>query len=389
MRRLSSLLAVGCVLVLTACAAGPRSDSAPDPGGERATASDTGWSRVPQSPLSARQGTVAAAITERFLVIGGTTATSCPPNASCAASPLGFLRDGAVFDPATGVWASIADAPVPVSSYRTAVLGDSLYMIDVPDPTKGNEVFLRYDLGDDEWTTLPDPPSPSSALIAAGDRVVAIADTDERGPTRDGAFDPAKQKWTPLPADPLGPSFNRGAAWVGDRLLLTGQRLVGNPGADGPSLTRMALLSPDLTTWTLLPDSPIIGGNPVAVGDQVVFPGGGSADGGEVGNWGRSYDYGGVWDSTTRRWRALPGGGPDNLQEAQPLPVLSPPSHSRVLLGSAFLDPTDDTWSRVPESPLSKRSGAGTGISDHYVLVWGGTAEKFTHNLADGALLRY
>lgn len=363
-----------------------------DPGGPGADSSrvaDPGWSALPPSPLAPRQGMVAEAIGDRFVLVGGSVTTSCPPNASCLASPDGFRRDGAVFDPATGVWRTIAEAPVRISSYRTAVLGDSLYLISVPDPTVAEEVFLRYDLGDDAWTTLPDPPSPGSDLVATDDRVLAVADTDEFGETRDGAFSPETGRWTPLSDDPLGPSFNRGAAWLGDRLLLTGQRLVDDPGADGPSLTRMAELDADLTTWTRLPDSPIIGGTPIAVGGKVVFPTPGSADGGEVGNWGRSYDSGGIWDVTTRTWRALPAGGPRLPQDGDELPALAAFGAGGVLIGNALLDPVAATWTRLPLPPLSARSSPAVAVGAHGVLIWGGTDSGFTRNLNDGALFAF
>lgn len=390
--RWTGVLIAGVLCVAVAgCSGGSGVGAGRDRSGDGADSSvgGPGWSTLPASPLAARQGMVAVAIGDRFVIVGGSVGLSCPPNASCLASPDGFRRDGAVFDPATGGWRSIAEAPVRISSYRTAVLGDSLYLITVPDPTLAEEVFLRYDLGDDTWTTLPDPPSPGSDLVATEDRVLAVANTDEFCETRDGAFSPETGRWTPLPDDPLGPSFNRGAAWLGDRLLLTGQRLVDNPGADGPSLTRMAELDANLTTWTGLPDSPIIGGTPIAVGGKVVFPTPGSADGGEVGNWGRSYDYGGIWDISTGSWRPLPAGESRLPQDGDELPALAAVGDGGVLIGNALLDPVAATWTRLPLPPLSVRHGQAVAVGPRSVLVWGGTDAGFTRNLNDGALFTF
>lgn len=58
----------------------------------------------------------------------------------------------------------------------------------------------------------------------------------------------------------MGPSFGTSAARLGNRLVLTAFDLVLNPGADGPSLTRPAVIDESLSRQTLLPDSDILGG---------------------------------------------------------------------------------------------------------------------------------
>ncbi|PPH09667.1 hypothetical protein [Rathayibacter sp. AY1H3] len=232
---------------------------------------------------------------------------------------------------------------------------------------------------------MPDPPTTGSSIIATDTQILAIAGTNEFGPTEDAFFSPTTGAWTPLPPDPLGDSFNRSAVWLGDRLLLSGQQLIDNPGAEAPSLTRMAELNADLTTWTLLSDSPIIGGSPLAVGDDVIFPERGSADGGEVGNWGRFYDLGGIWNASTGEWKTLPAGRPDPAQHGLWTSARGAVSSNLALLDDSLLNLSERTWSRIPEPPRGTRLGQTVVVGGGAVLVWGGT--DGAQNVADGAIL--
>jgi hypothetical protein len=59
--------------------------------------------------------------------------------------------------------------------------------------------------------------------------------------------------------------------------------------------------------WERLPDSEIISSSPwYSEGDLLVNPQLGGADGGEVGNWGRTYPRGGVLNTRTETWTDLP-----------------------------------------------------------------------------------
>ena len=199
----------------------------------------------------------------------------------------------------------------------------------------------------------------------------------------DAVYDPVTNRWDRLPGDPLGPSFDRSAAWLGDRLLLSGSDLVPNPGADGPSLTRLAVLDESWQQWTPLPDSDIIGGNPVWVSHRVVFPQTGSADGGKVGNWGRSYDEGAILDPVAAVWTALPS-VPKGRSE---LEATVGNVGDRTLVGGHLLQPQTLAWTRLPTAPW----GAGYRTSQTIitgpdsVFVWGGA--DLETNLAEGYLL--
>ena len=145
--------------------------------------------------------------------------------------------------------------------------------------------------------------------MAVGDQVVAYQSSHENGVAPDTVYDADKDTWTPLPASPLGSGFDRSMVALDDhRLVLLDLELVPNPGAERPSLYRAAVLDLTDRSWRRLPDSEVVGSTPTWLrsGGLVVNPATESFDGGEVGNWGRSYPAGGILDPDTGRWSALP-----------------------------------------------------------------------------------
>ena len=321
----------------------------------------------------------------RFFVVGGWADPPCPAGALCMRPKEPALRDGATFDPISGQWKRIADAPVPLSASLNVVVADGrLFLLTAelgrPDSPS---TFLSYDPGEDQWATLPFPDTDSDCLqvLGAGTKVVVIACSDERGATQDAVFDTATARWSRLPTDPLRPSYGRTAAWLGDRLLLTASDLVPNPGSKGPTLTRLAVLDESLTQWTLLPDSDIIGGHPQWVSNRIVFPMLGSEDGGKVGNWGRHYPYGAILDPATRVWTALP----DPPAPGSGIQGSIGNVGDSTLVGGQLLNPQTEKWTRLPDAPWDDASAQTMVTSTDSIFVWGGAANG--RNVADGYLL--
>jgi hypothetical protein len=264
-----------------------------------------------------------------------------------------------------------------------SAVGHKLYLL-TGDLSRDDSpsTFLSYDPSRDAWSTLPSSRLDYPQLVVAGRKIVAVDHSDEQRPARDTVFDPETRRWKRLPDDPLGPSFGRSAAWLGDRLLLTAADLVPDPGADGPSLTRLAVLDASLSRWTLLPDSDLIGGNPVWVADRVVFPMTGSADGGKVGNSGRDHVNGGIFDPATNTWAPLPepGGHRSGLEG-----VIGSVG-DRTLVGGQLLQPVTRAWTPVPKSPWpGDRTSQTIVTGPDAVFVWGGADDR--DNLAEGWFL--
>jgi hypothetical protein len=348
-------------------------------------AADRSWTAVAAGPLPARHDALGVWDGRRFVVVGGSAEQPCPPQGDCP--PGRTLTDGAAFDPATGTWQPIAAAPVPLGG------GDQLVAVRGRVYALTPEAFLAYDGDRDAWTSLPPPPG-EGRLLDAGGTPVLIAATDESAdspgagprPVVDAAFDPATGAWRVLPDDPLGPSFDRAAVWTGDRLLLGARDLVANPGATAPSLVRLSALDPALTTWAPPTRTELLGSGLAVAAGTAVWTGTGRADGGQVGNWGRSYPEGGMLTVATGGWRPLPSAP----RPAGPLPVDPPLSTGgRVSVGGHLLDPLTGDWLRLADPTGGPRFATTVVAGPDLVLVWGGATEDDPdHNRGDGHLLR-
>ncbi len=337
------------------------------------------WERLPEPPLSAREAATAVAVGSEALFLGGSDAPPCPANADCVAPGEPPLRDGAAFDPAAGTWKRIASAPVGFSWASTAVLGDALYLLIPGEKGRPDAppAFLRYQRRADRWKELRLPPGARGrSLVATDGHVVAYAGSEERGAVKDMAFDPATKEWSGLPDDPLPPTYGRTMAWSGRELVLFAAELVAQPGAEKPSVIIAAAFDPRAGSWRRLRDSEILGGGGrwFAHEGRMIFPALGGADGGETGNWGRTYPNGGILDLDEDRWLPLPG-GPDGDEEFAAGTVAG--ERADVFgVGDWILDAVAGKWIPVPrledrggDNLVSGRALVATG---RHVVAFGG-----------------
>lgn len=376
--------ALAVVLLLAACG----QDSARTPAVPAGAAGDgstaQGWTALPDSPLSGREEAVGFWVGGRLLVIGGSAGPPCAPAASCTWRP-GFHRDGAAFDPRTGAWTPLADAPVPLVSARGAVVGERVYLLVSQDG------FLRYDAGADRWDTLPvpGPAAPSwRSLAADGDTVVAYPGSHEHdgGETpADLRFDPVGGAWTELPPSPLGPGFDRFMVGTDHGLVLLQAPLIENPGAgDRPSLWEAAVLEPD-GQWRELPPSEIATGWAPWVwsGGRVVAAHTGVTNGGgePPGDYGREIPYGGMLDVAAGVWEPLP---PSETHPWQ-WQMLSAHGEEMVFRDGLLLDVPERRWIDVPPPPRPDRYGTTAVWAGDRLVLWGGSsfAEEAAGELHD------
>jgi hypothetical protein len=386
MRRQNAWMAVAAVvtLALSGCAAGG-SDPAVGPPG---LPTDTAWAELPESPLSARRASVGAWLGDRFVVVGGWSDQPCQDTGDCEYTEPA-QRDGASFNPYTGVWARIAPAPLPVSQYSSTVVNGDLYLFAYDGQLQVS--FLRYDPETDAWTRLPPPPS-GGALVAAGDRVLSIAGSDENVVGVDAVFHPDSLTWTALPDDPLGPSYDREAVWLGASLLIAAKAL-DSIGADGPAPARMATLDGDFTSWSVLSDTEVTGIGPLAVAGLVVFPFYGTTERGVALRSGeRPVAEGGVFNPADQTWTALPdlpaGTQLTEYANGRPPQALG----DQVLIGGQFLlNPVTREVTALPPQSWDNRTEATVITGPDSVLVWGGATyddeDGSVANRANGYLL--
>jgi hypothetical protein len=323
------------------------------------------------------------------VIAGGRTERPCADTGSCAGPLQAAQRDGAAFEPSTGQWHPIADAPTSFAAGGPAgtnavVAGGDLYVLEAGtdhDPS----AFLRYRSDADRWTRLPVPRDRSATLVAGDHEVFAVPAGSDGRSVRIERFETGRNSgtWRTLPADPLGTTDFRQATWFDGRLMLAGPPLATSPGSDAGNV-RITWWDPASDTWTRPAVGRVTGRDPATVGDRIVWPGNGGA---------RSSSLGGIFDPAAERWSSLPDPlGRDGLDRASGLVV-----GSRIIAGDPaaaepggrgqLLDPVSRSWTAIPPLPGPDRFDPALGASIDEILVWGGgtATEK---NLADGYLLR-
>lgn len=245
--------------------------------------------------------------------------------------------------------------------------------------------FLSWTPESGAWRELPSPPGQPTGLTAVGERVVAYQTTLEHGPAPDSVLDPATEEWTPLPEPPGTPAFDRTMVAVDDHTLaLLDVELVPDPGADGPTLYRAAVL--DLTTngWRRLPTSDVagLGGGWHPVGDLLVNASTQTVDGGEVGNYGRDVPTGGILDPANGTWSTLPA-----RHDSAPGPAVGDVAGDDVVVSEGWaLHVAHSRWERLPDlDALDGVSGQASVWAGDRLMVWGGA--RFDDDTPAGELL--
>jgi hypothetical protein len=329
-------------------------------------------------PLNPRQLAVGLWTGREVLLIGGSDAPVCPPMADCVGDTTP-LADGAAFDPATGAWRPIAPAPVGIFNVSAVLVGQTAYFLHpawmLPAPPK--EMFA-YDVAADRWRSLPRPGDDTTfyELVAAGDRLVALHSSDESiesfRPGPDLVFDAAAGQWRELPDDPMGPAFNRNAAWFRGELLVFENKLVDNPGSAAPTLVRSAALNLVTGRWRRLPDAPMLNPGPWhPVGSRLVNPTLGSADGGKINNWGRHYPFGGAIDPASGRFSPLPK-PPRAKPYNESAGVVTADTALYVSAQGLILDAVAGAWVTVPTLPDGDATLRTTVAAGTDMFVFGG-----------------
>lgn len=363
MHAVASAMILAAVASLSACASiVPAADGS---GGR--------WEQVADFPLAAREFATVAWTGTELLVVGGAPGAPCPPDASCVFPEV--TADGAAYDPATDRWRELAPAPFAFGM-SSGAYADGRLLVNAYD---GEETrVLSFDVVADSWTAL-DAPAAASRLtpVADGDRILFVSGTDEGDVLPDYAFDVNAGTWSELPADPIGPAFNRMLTPTAAGIVLTANELVANPGSEVPSVTLAALLDRDTDAWKRLPDTEQIGGGWWAVhGDRLIAPQLGGADGGDVGNWGREYPFGGVITLPTGAWTPLPD--PPEARQSW----IADTGGERYSAASGYVyDDEMRTWTPL-DAPAGAPETAGAAVwaGDRLIAVggtsWSGTTAR-------------
>lgn len=353
--------------------------------GAQARESAREWTGVPPGPLSARRGAVAVTVGTEVLVLGGTEAPPCPPNAACAGPSKPARSDGAAYSPDRRTWRTVSDAPAPLWWPRTAAADGVVYLLAseqvIGERGGGDDIepaFLAYSVAADTWSALPAPPGGGASDIVAvpagpahGAAVIAYPGSHENGHRPDQVLDVQTRSWSEVPIDPIEPSYDRRMV-VTDRgdVVLLGIDHVADPGVR-PSLYRAALWRPGERTWEELPRSEVVGYDPMWwwSDGRVVNASGERIDGGDTNNYGRAYPSGGLLDPYERAWITLPNRPPTSFGVTGSFGAAG---DGVVVAGGWALNVATATWTEVPVDDGLPQQEAAVSVVDGQLFVWGG-----------------
>ena len=338
--------------LMSACA-GTSSDRRPS------TDRTSGWSRLPDPPLSPRTGGLAAWTGEEAIFLGGETKHLCPPNADCIRAPE-VARDGAAYDPKSRAWRSIPDAPAPVGAHTPhAMVDDSLLIVG------DNGSWHVFD--ENRWRSLPSPPKRTridSAAINADDGMVAAIGDDGRV----HLLDLSAETWSVLPRSPDRPRL------VADHAFPTSAGIVvigkdANVPTDGtvPSFLLAEVYRDG--TWRRLERSDMVGGFAWHwTGQRLVAPDLQCVDGGEVNGYGRCIPQGGRLDPVSGRWSTLPH-APKSGKDGWSISAADGP---QMLAWGYLYDDQDGSWTKVKRPAGAPDLHVASTWADGTVLAFGG-----------------
>lgn len=169
------------------------------PGGAAFDPTTGTWTVLPEAPIAPRREPVAVWTGREMIIWGGQL----------------DAPDGAAYEPRTRTWRPLPKPPVLVGLPNTAVwTGEELVLWGQRQSAGG----VAYDPDADRWRRIADAPfvlEPGSAVWAATEMVVLGGIGDQ---IKIAAYDPAVDRWRMMPAPALSPSAPS-LVWTGQSLL--------------------------------------------------------------------------------------------------------------------------------------------------------------------------
>lgn len=324
------------------------------------------WEPVEPAPISGR-GNAAAVWTGAELIVWGGQHTdpSAPPPA-----------DGASYDPATGSWRRLPEAPGPALGGETAVwTGTELLLWGGEThrgPADGPYRGKAFDPSTGRWRRLA--PSPTWSLgehtaVWTG-REMLVWGGVPKDVSVGAAYDPANDDWAAIPEGPLATRHGHEAVWTGKEMIVWGGLLDG-----GANAADAAAYDPETRTWRTLPDAPL---DPLLMpvsawtGREMIVTGGLSQAG--------LPDAGAAYDPERNRWRTI---APIPVAEERDMTTPLTDSHTTPVWtgghvvfftadGVLAYSPDDDRWSKADAPRAAWRMGAAAAWTGTELIAWSG-----------------
>lgn len=284
-------------------------------------------------------------------------------------------------------WTPVADFPTePLFQPAIASTGASVLLWGTTDPELSNPEsrLVIYDLDTDKWNELD--PGPLSARFGhvsvwTGQDLIMWGGGPVGGLAGDGGrFSLQSREWNEIDPGPLGPrSFNT-AVWTGTEMVVWGVGAKGSPAG--------AAYSPDRDAWRVIANAPIqTRGNHSVVwtGKEMLVWGGVRAN--ETTQ--KILSDGAAYDPEEDSWRRLPESplsarvGHTAVWTGSEMVVWGGGEPPDVRADGAAYDPASDSWRKLPVSPLDPRIGHAAVWSGDGMFIWGGSSAA---SFNDGAV---
>jgi hypothetical protein len=205
---------------------------AADDGAVYDAATDT-WKVIDRAPIAGRRSAKAVWTGSRVVIWGGVDDQGRG------------LHDGALFDPSSGEWTRMADAPAEVSAVGSAAVwtGTEMLVWGGPAGSKG----AAFDSKTEQWRLLPDAPIASRPIDnATWTETELIVWSNGDG----AAYNPVLDRWRAMAPSPLK-SAQPKSVWTGSDgdVVFVG-------GANTQGLSESAAYRPVTDTWQMLAPGP-------------------------------------------------------------------------------------------------------------------------------------
>ena len=182
------------------------------------------WSDPPRSPIDGRNGAFGVWSGKQLIVAGGSREET---------SGFTTFATGAAYDPAAKAWRTVASLPAPRQD--AAAVWDGSEMLVVGGSSIGAAAThwyrrgLSFDPSTNRWQQLPPMAYPRSgaAAVWTGSQMLVwgggtVASGRTVPPPHGEAFDPATNRWSPLPMSPLRGRIDPVAVWTGTQMFIWG-----------------------------------------------------------------------------------------------------------------------------------------------------------------------
>jgi hypothetical protein len=335
------------------------------------------WEVLPQPPVPARSGPTGVWTGTEVVFWGGSSETNLRA---------GVRADGAAFNPRTGSWRALPEAPIGARRGHEAVWTGREMIVwgglrpDGQEPS-GYADGAAYDPVAGTWRVLADSllgPRVAAAAVWTGREVVVVGGIPA-GPGADGigaSYDPATDQWRLL-AEPDGLTGHTAAwaAWIGDEILywrandgLTGAPALFSYRPEGDRWTRRSSPIDFELAWS---DAAV-----VWTGRELVITSGTAA--GTQGWWGDAEAI--VYDPKRDLWKRttlVPNLDNSLVQPVQPGAVWT--GREVVAVGASgssasALDPASASWNPLPAPPSGLGWATVVVANDGDVYAWGNNA---------------